>query len=495
MQSDLQNAQTTNCVIWTGQLSQVYEFDFGKVRNQKFCAETHCLFMARPTDDLRQLLVDRARSREVMSKRAGVMLLFISVLSLAISAWSAWYLESKIQTNALWGLMGAYIVVLVLTIFYTSYNSIYSDLFLQSPSSVALKVREWHKKGYKLLTVIVIIEHILLFCSLPIVLFHSLGLSLSRCLFSKACTGITYSAWETVSMEQRTWVQKLMTRPVSVTLSTAQLAMFGCFIAVLATALIALIIYWYSEWTRRPSSDLTQSPGHSDTKPPTKSLYMMLGSSSLCVIFAIISLSVLKATWSVICLVLSLVSAWPLSQLHTISREPRITRLQFRKVSQRCLALLFIWLYICGTGIATSLSVNLPLYTVTSSGNSFLIIDSTSIAQLVCLLVFHLVFSCVSATGLYFHLSLMDILESYVKTDSEKEMPLADPVIVECPTPRQDSWITHVCASCSTNKNNTVLVPCGHSVICSECANALMGIPGFKCPLCCTEVFDSQRIS
>ena len=166
--------------------------------------------------------------------------------------------------------------------------------------------------------------------------------------------------------------------------------------------------------------------------------------------------------------------------------------------------LLFLWLYVAGTGIAISLLVELPIYSVDtfSGSSSTVIIDSSSIAQLVCLLVVHLFFSAVSSVAMYIHLSLIDLLDSILKADGFPSEPTKNPVIVEeggsaTPIQRQrsnQSWIMDdTCACCSTNKTDTVLVPCGHSVICSECARAVLGIPGFKCPICCVEVFDSYR--
>jgi hypothetical protein len=459
---------------------------------------------ARPTEDLRDLLLKRACSRASVSKRVSIALFATSALLVAVSVWSAVYLDSKVSTNALYGLMVAYIVVFVLTACYTSYNSVNAGLLVYNPSTAPAKVRAWHKKGYKLLSATVIIEHCLIFCSLPIVMYHALGLSLSRCLFGSTCTGISYNTWETVSSGSRARVQQLVTKPVSVRLSTAQLGMFGCFIGVLGVAIIATGLYWFGESLRRPAASET------DKKKPLSSLssfsnrsmalYIMMSSSVLALIFTIISLAVIRTNWFVISLALSALSLIPLYRLRTIFREPRITRLQFRHISQMCLALLFIWLYVSGTGSATYLLVNLPLYTADGSSDSTtLIIDSTSIAQLVSLLVAHFVFSGLSAIALYVHLSLIDILESFLKTD-ETGAKVNDPVVVEdCPTPIQRqrsgvSWNAEICASCCTNKNNTVLVPCGHSVICSDCARALLGIPGFRCPLCCVEVFDSQKI-
>ena len=465
---------------------------------------------ARPTEDLRELLLSRACSRVSISKRISIALFASSALLVAVSVWSAVYLDSKVKTNALYGLMVAYILVFVMTTCYTSYNSVNAGLLIHNPSSSIARVRAWHKKAYKLLSATVIFEHCLIFCSFPIVMYHSVGLSLSRCLFGVTCTGIYYNIWETVSSGSRARIQQLVSLPVSVKLSTAQLAMFGCFIGFLGIAILSLIFYWFGESLRRPRASETKKPLSrlSNFSTRSKSYYVMIASSSLAIIFSVISLCVIQTNWYVVSLLLAVLAIVPLYKIRKIFREPRITRLQFRHVSQMCLALLFLWLYVSGTGSVTSLLVNLPLYTVDGSSDSTtLIIDSSSITQLVSLLVIHLVFSGLSGTGLYIHLSLMDVLESVVKIDgpsadqhgvSTKERGTVETVEEDCPTPIQrqrsdHSWNAEICASCSTNKNNTVLVPCGHSVICSDCARVLLGIPGFRCPLCCVEVFDSQR--
>ena len=169
------------------------------------------------------------------------------------------------------------------------------------------------------------------------------------------------------------------------------------------------------------------------------------------------------------------------------------------------MSLLFIWLYCCGAGVSIAFISALPL----TSADSGIIISSQSVNQLILLLVFHLVFSCVTAVSMYIHLSLTDTIQSLIKVnvDAENAMPTRpmphmesideDKMTVVMSSDGESirpmsvvSWNMKQCASCSTQQANTVLVPCGHSVICTDCAKVLLTIPGFRCPLCCVEVFD-----
>jgi hypothetical protein len=446
---------------------------------------------ARPTDDLKSLLIQRAETRARTSRRIGLATLAVVTCLSGISIWSAVALDKKVHTNVLYGLMGAYIFILVLISVHTAFNVVKSGLLSGGSVESFKKVHSWQRRGYKLLTSTVVLEHGLFFCSVPIVIFHSLGLSLTRCFSQRACTGISYSTWFTVSASSTRRIQELVSLPVSVEFSKSQIGIFASFTTVLGLSLICLGVFWYKMYRRRSPS--------STVKDSRKSLSAIntveIGLMSLCAItqciLSVIGITVIGSHWFIIGTVLSIVSLYPIWQLYrSCLGHSTVTRLQFRRISQQCLSVLFLWLYSSGSGIGISLASPIRLIE-----NGTTLIDTESIAQLVALLVAHLCFSILSAIGMHLHLSLTDILGSFLKTVAED--PNEHPAVVVDDTIQRHaskalSWNSETCASCSTNRTNTVLVPCGHSVICRDCANALLAIPGFKCPMCCVEVFDLQ---
>lgn len=58
------------------------------------------------------------------------------------------------------------------------------------------------------------------------------------------------------------------------------------------------------------------------------------------------------------------------------------------------------------------------------------------------------------------------------------------------PSPSSGVAVTHECAACyGSGKLQAVLVPCGHSLICVECAEKLV-----RCPICRQDILIAQKI-
>jgi rubrerythrin len=49
------------------------------------------------------------------------------------------------------------------------------------------------------------------------------------------------------------------------------------------------------------------------------------------------------------------------------------------------------------------------------------------------------------------------------------------------------------CQVCFERQRNTMLHPCGHVVICSECANNILNSPNKRCPVCRATIIETQR--
>ena len=454
--------------------------------------------------------MSKITSRSLVSTRSSISLAAFAFSLVGAAFWSAISLDIKVHTTALYALSVVYCLVFVGTLVHLIYDGSSYTSLRSTSEVIAGKVANWHRSAYKLLICLVIIEHCLFFTSLPVVVYHSLGLSLSDCLLKRKCTGSSFGSWVTVSSQGHTRRQEYQSVPVSVAFSNGVLAVFVGYLTVLGTALILDAIYVYTESIR--TNPLKAPKGPRDIalfRNRQRLVYGMGGASLLVLVFSIVGQSVLRANWFVFSIALSLVSAYPLWMLSSsLSKEPTITRFQLRKIAQICVGLLFLWLYAAGAGVSTSLLS--PLRLTTDEGAP--VLDSPSIGQLVLLLVCHLGFSISAAIGIYVHLSITDVVRSLVKTKEPFSQHQAEPpaaeaqsipksqdedvatvVMGETESVRQPSvlsWHMRQCASCSTRYPNTVLVPCGHSVICSDCSKALMTIPGFRCPICTVPVYD-----
>ena len=144
------------------------------------------------------------------------------------------------------------------------------------------------------------------------------------------------------------------------------------------------------------------------------------------------------------------------------------------------------------------------------------LIGKESVAQLVCLVVVHSLFSVASGVAIYLHLSLTDLIKSLqacgIPKTEDPSSPARQLTLIQddmsldgiagprdvvseksaAPGSVMD-WGQRLCAACSRRQPDTFLIPCGHSVLCGECAQILLRIPGFQCPLCCADVVDSLR--
>ena len=450
------------------------------------------------TDSLKELLDNRVRSRSIVSSRVSALILFSSVSLSSGSIWAAISLDSKVRTWALYILMILYILVSLTISGYSFLTWRRNQRILQSME----KSRSCHKVGYKLLVGLLIFEHCVFFVSIAVMVFHSLGLSLTTCFSHSECTGFFYEGWVTLFSRNGMRSQKLTSRPVVVALSSTQRGLFWAYICTLAIGLIAVGLYFCSEGLRRTVSGKV-TPIVSFISLYERRLGMVKVMGACCIISlvcSVIGVSLVGCNWFSAPLILSIASMYPVFILKRgLSREPTVTRFQFRRIAQICISLMLIWLYCFGTGIAVSLISGINLHTEDDN----IIMDKTSVAQLVILVVFHLLFAVSCAVGIYLHVSVSDIAESIMRTvastkvSAEKAdkttIPIADNTQELAKEQSVASWSSKLCASCSTHAPNSVLVPCGHSVICSECCNVLLTIPGFRCPLCCVEVFDCQR--
>jgi hypothetical protein len=450
-------------------------------------------------------VLKKIRDRSIISYRLTVAVASLAFCLDGVALWSSISLSLLVKTTALYALFVLYSLLLIGLMVIWRYEGKAMDVSCMDATRGRASLKKWHKYSYRWLIGLMIVEHCLFFCSLPVVLFHSLGLSLSDCLISSGCTGITYDAWVTTYKRNNSRRQELQTIPVSVSLSTAVKVVFGLYLAFLGVSIILEGFYFYAESLRCGKA----APGK------RLSLYRNRRrlSDSMCIansaqtIVSIIGMALLGANWFALPLALSLISFYPLYRLRkSLSKESIITPFQLRKTATICLSLLFFWLYCCGSGVSASLLSQLPLQTEDST----IIISPQFVAQAVLLLTFHLLFSSVVGVSIYIHISLSDTVQTLIRLTEEPKQSPPEPITRPAPTMdsidegtvvmmsetasvRQASvvsWNMKQCASCSTRNPDTVLVPCGHSVICSDCSRVLLTIPGFRCPLCCVEVFD-----
>ena len=258
-------------------------------------------------DSLRELLVGRAKSRVVVSNRLSLSALALMLGLMSISLWAAISLNNRIQSSSLYGPFGIYAALLLLCVYYTGLNFHHAKNFSTRPVEVSSDVRAWNKRAYKFLIALVVFEHGVFFTSLPVMVYHSLGLSLSSCISHREpCTGISYETWITVSSKSKTTrVQNLVSVPISIELTTSQLAVFGSFISALGLGLIILGIYLYSESSRRSVTLNTI------IFTPKTRLYLIFSMAIISTIQLILSLigmfSVISCNWFILPLILSVV--------------------------------------------------------------------------------------------------------------------------------------------------------------------------------------------
>ena len=440
-------------------------------------------------ETLEKLLENRVSTRSTLSFRLSLAIVVSTSFLMFDLLWCAIALGDQSDSTSLYGLFGVYVFIFICSTILCIYNY-KNDSKVQS-NSLDGTVRVWHKQGYRMLLLLVVLEHCLFFCSLPIMVYHSLGLSLSECLFQRSCSGIDYNTWVTTRTQGNTRTQRFETVPVNVYLTDAVMAMFGGYIVLWGFGIVQIPLYMYLEKKRVTESTLSYINRY-------RLLCGMALTSLALLLFSIVGLSVIKTNWFVLSLVLSIISIYPLYRLKKcFSKKGKITRLFFRNIAQISISLLFIFLYCSGSGVATSLIVSSP-YHVEDNG---FVISASAVAQLAILICVHVIFSVLSAVALYVHLSLSDMLWSSLQTanfakqrrDSTDNGP---PVIVDDFADKPESvvsvldWGHRMCASCSSQATNTTLVPCGHSVLCKDCSQVLLTIVGFKCPLCCLEVVD-----
>lgn len=283
------------------------------------------------------------------------------------------------------------------------------------------------------------------------------------------------------------------------------MVVFAGLLASLGLSLVFTALYLYGEACRKTRPvDNKPRPGFSLYRRRIRMVRFMGACSLLQLIFGIVGISTVGNEWFSACIVLSVVSLYPVYRLYKgLTKDPTLTRFQFRKISQLSLTVIFISLYASGTGGYASLVSGIQI----SSEQMVLLISGKAMAQLVLLIVTHFVLSGVSFAAIYLHLSVTDVIESLRKTEESVKASSIEleQHITRTHTPHEDevrtermgsviAWESSQCASCSTNQSNNVLVPCGHSVICSDCAKVLLTIPGFRCPVCCAEVIDAQTI-
>jgi len=455
-------------------------------------------------DSLKDLLGQRLSSRSRVSTRFSQIVLFFSVALASVSIWAAVSMDRKVRTMALYVLM-AFFVALTLCVGFYCLRNIRKNKVC---SEDVLVTRSWHKVGYKVLVGLVIVEHFIFFVSMALMVFHSLGLSLSQCFAQRVCLGSRYQGWYTISYSgYNSRVQRYLSQPVEVYLSSTQRALFWAFMSTLFVGLVSVGVFFYAESLRRSvdqkGSKITWMTQY---RWRLRFVHLMGGACFIPLILSVVGISTVGSNWFSASIILSIVSMYPVFLLKkSLTADPAITRFQFRKTAQICISLMLVWLYCYGAGASTSLISAVSMQTEDEKW----IMDKISIAQIVMLLVFHILFAISAAGGIYLHVSISDIAESITRTaktlsdDNTHDLPLETHEIENAfneEVPKEDcratsvaSWGSKLCASCSTHAPNSLLVPCGHSVICSDCCNVLLTIPGFRCPLCCVEVFDCQR--
>ncbi len=437
---------------------------------------------------LSDILQNKARSRSKLGSRLSVGIAGSVSVMAGVILWGCVSLD-KVKSASLYGVLAIYVAMMITSIVYASITCANT---LKSESGLAL-CRSWHKRAYKLVSGLTIVEHCVFFTAAPIILYHGLGLSMTECFSMRSCDGMNYSTWVTVSQRSdRLRTQELRSEPVRANLDSGNMAVFGGLLGSLGFALMSISLYIYGESSRRGAS----KTGFSLFRRRIR-LVRFMGLASLTqLVFAIIGMTVVGNNWFVASLILSVISVYPIIVLHKgLSKDPTITRFQFRRIVQTSIFLIFVWLYCSGTGVSASLVSGIDL----TGEQIFSLAGGSAAAQLILLLVFHLIFSALSATAIYTHLTITDVIESLQRTITKPEVPpTASVCATDIHTPQPSTpvmtWESRLCASCSTNQPNCVLVPCGHSVICSDCSRALLTIPGFRCPLCCVEVIDSQNI-
>ena len=440
-------------------------------------------------DSLKELLEERISSRSIQSSRTSG-LIFLSSLLLAITMiWTAVSMDKHVQTVALYILMSLLVFVSVCVFGYFCMN------IRKNRTGVTDTVgsRSWHKVGYKVLVGVAVLEHCVFFISIAVMVYHSLGLSLTQCFSKHTCIGFHYEGWVTTSVRFDSRVQTLQSQPVVVELSSTQRSLFWTYMSALVVGLVTVGIFFFVESRRRAPPAKENRIAWIRLHRWRLSFVRVMG--LVCVIPLVLSLLgifLVGSNWFSVPLVFSIVSLYPVFLIkRSPSREHTITRFQFRSIAQISISLVFLWLYGYGSGSAISLISAVSM----RSQDEKLIMDSASVAQLILLLVSHFIFAVSCAGGIYLHVSVSDIAESIIRTRTAKsEYIPATTLDVQAPdTLSVVSWGCKLCASCSTHAPNSVLVPCGHSVICTECSSVLLTIPGFRCPLCCVEVFDCQR--
>ena len=452
-------------------------------------------------ETLQSLLLSKTLSRCRLSTKLSVSIAFSSVVLAGCALWGTLNLDKTINSKSLYGLFGVYCFVAVCLIAYASVT------WNANRNSASPTLRGWHKKAYKMLAGLVVVEHCVYFMSIPIILFHAVGISMSDCLTSPICTGLPYNTWTTVDETSTQRIQRKTSQNLEVRITSGSYDLFVTFLVFLSGSVALLAAYVYSEMVRKklPAAGKTR-PWISLFSNRQLLIRCMMCASLGDLICAAVGLSTLSS-WLVGPLLLALTSAYPLFKLKSLlTKDPTITRFQLRRVFQTCLALLFLWLYCAGGGAA--LSILAPLVSVAQT--SSLPFYNDSVVQVAVLSVLHLAFSVCSGVGIYVHLSVTDVLESLLQTkknDLESPVVACEPDAVAqtkelgtlesgpepLPEPTME-WGAKHCASCCTKAPDVMLVPCGHSVICGDCSKVLLTIPGFRCPLCCTEILDASRL-
>ena len=196
---------------------------------------------------LTDILQTKTRSRSVLSGRLSLAITVALSVMAGDILWSA-ITPNWVSSSSLYGVLAIYSAMMITGMFYcsiTCFNGFRTETSL-------LSLRSWHKRAYKLVCWLTIAEHCIFFTAAPIILYHSLGLSITKCFSAHDCSGIEYSTWVTVSTKgNQLRVQELRNEPVEASLKSANLAVFGGLLASLAFGLIALSLYMFGEYNRR----------------------------------------------------------------------------------------------------------------------------------------------------------------------------------------------------------------------------------------------------
>jgi hypothetical protein len=456
--------------------------DVGNGREFKYFAFFSSAMTA--SEGVKELLMSNASTRIRHLRRLAITLVCTVLVHSGVYLWAAIQYEETANSTAMFGLFGIDCCLLVGLIVYLIFAIKNTRFSFSADIPDIRRQRAWHKRGYKVLACLTIFESALFFGGIPVLVLHSLGLSLRQCLSQSALLGIQYDVWVTVrSPNEFTRVQQLRLEQVFAQFSSTQVGLFGTFIGTLFVSITLAGLYWYSESTRRGSS------GRISDYVVRRNILIGFACSTLTqLLVSMVGVFALSNIWFLVPIFFIILTGlvWLTLWSRKTSSEHPISRLQLRRVSSACFALMWASLYISGSGMVLACMNGVTFRAPTGE----LILPSTVVVQLVCMGVIHVVFTGISGVAAYAHLSVADILESVLVSSGIFEVGKSttqvsaheDPVVVDMGTTS--------CLNCHRETANVTYLPCGHTVTCRSCTEFLTTVPECNCPHCDRNVLD-----